>query len=146
MLTIIFEFAQIFKSFYHLTLSPKACSIAERCRRKREVKLSIVFETARFRIVPCVFNENAERNLVFLARTPNYINHFRRKHRVELCAFSSIQHIQRRSGNVFSANTRSETKRFHPQGRVKLCIWGENAVFAKIRLFRGILNLIYYFF
>ncbi len=62
-----------------------------------------------------------------------------------MCFQQYTAYSEKKWNNVFSANTRSETKRFHQQGRVKLCIIGKNVVFAKIRLFRGILNLIYFF-
>jgi hypothetical protein len=96
---------------------------AERCPQKREIKL--VFKTAHFLIVLCVFSENVERNLVFLAKTKSYSNHYWWKCWVNLCAFGSIQRtsIQRRSGitclqqkcrvkrNVFAKNM-SETVHF----------------------------------
>jgi hypothetical protein len=46
----------------------------------------------------------------------------------------------------FLKKTRSETNRFHQKCWVKLCVFGENAVFEKIHLFRGIPNVIYNFF
>ncbi len=33
---------------------------------------------------------------------------------------------------VFAVNTQSETVRFHRKRRVKCCVFGDNAVFAKI--------------
>jgi hypothetical protein len=45
--------------------SPKVLSKAERCFRKREVKLSIVFETVRFWIMLCVFSKNGVKLSVF---------------------------------------------------------------------------------
>jgi hypothetical protein len=42
--------------------------MAERCRRKCDVKLSAVFVTVRFRIVLSVFGEKAESNFAFLAK------------------------------------------------------------------------------
>ncbi len=54
------KFAQIFKVFDNFPFSPKARSMAERCRRKRDVKLSAVFVTVRFRNVLSAFGEEAE--------------------------------------------------------------------------------------
>jgi hypothetical protein len=65
---IFFKFAQIFEIFDHSPFSPKARSMAERCRRKRGVKFSVVFVTVRFRIVLSVFGEKAESNFTFLAK------------------------------------------------------------------------------
>jgi hypothetical protein len=45
--------------------SPKARSMAERCRRKRDVKLSAFFVTVSFRIVLSVLGEKAESNFAF---------------------------------------------------------------------------------
>ncbi len=50
--------AQIFKVFDNSPFSPKARSMSERCHRKRDVKLSAVLVTVRFRIVLSVFGEN----------------------------------------------------------------------------------------
>jgi hypothetical protein len=65
---IFFKFAQIFEVFDHSSFSPKARSMAERCRRKRGVEFSAVFLTARFRIVFSVFCKNAEPNFAFSAK------------------------------------------------------------------------------
>jgi hypothetical protein len=59
------KFAQIFKVFDNSPFSPKAQSMAERCRQKRDVKLSAVFVTVRFWIVLSVFGEKAESNFAF---------------------------------------------------------------------------------
>ena len=65
---IFFKFAQIFEVFDHSPFSPKARSMAERYHQKRDVKLSAVFVTVRFRIVLIVFGEKAESNFAFLAK------------------------------------------------------------------------------
>jgi hypothetical protein len=65
---IFFKFAKIFEIFNHSLFSPKARSMAERCRRKRGVKFSVVFVTVRFRIALSVVGEKAESNLAFLAK------------------------------------------------------------------------------
>ncbi len=62
------KIAQILKLFVNSPFSPKAQSMAERCRRKRDVKLSAVFVTVRFQIILSVFGEKAESNLVFSAK------------------------------------------------------------------------------
>ncbi len=65
------KFTQIFKVFDNSPFSPKARSMAERCRRKRDVKLSAVFITVRFRIVLSVFGEKAESHFAFSAKAPS---------------------------------------------------------------------------
>jgi hypothetical protein len=65
---IFFKFAQIFEIFYHSPFSPKARSMAERCRRKRGVKFRVVFITVRFRIVLSVFGKKAESNFTLSAK------------------------------------------------------------------------------
>jgi hypothetical protein len=52
---------EIFRVCYfdHSLFSPKARSMADRCRQKRGVKFSAVFATVRFRIVLSVFGEKA---------------------------------------------------------------------------------------
>jgi hypothetical protein len=60
---IFFKLAQIFKIFYHSPLLPKARSMAERCRRKRGVKFSIVFVALFFWIVLSVFSKKPESKL-----------------------------------------------------------------------------------
>jgi hypothetical protein len=68
-LKTLLELAQIFKVFNNSPLSPKAQSMAKRCRRKRDVKLSAVFVlTVRFQIVLSVFGEKAESNFAFSAK------------------------------------------------------------------------------
>jgi hypothetical protein len=62
------KFTQIFKVFDNSTFSPKARSMAERCRQKRGVKLSAVFVTVHFQIVLGVFGEKEESNFAFLAK------------------------------------------------------------------------------
>jgi hypothetical protein len=42
--------------------------MAERCRQKRDIKLSAVFVTVRFLIVLSVFGEKAESNFPFSAK------------------------------------------------------------------------------
>jgi hypothetical protein len=56
----------------------------------------------------------------------------RQKHGLYLRVFSSVQHIQRRSGILHSRWIR----------RVKRCVSGNNTVFEKIQLCWGILNII----
>jgi hypothetical protein len=53
------KFAQIFKVFDNSPFSPKARSMAELCRRKRDLKLSAVFVTVRFRIVFSVYRRKS---------------------------------------------------------------------------------------
>jgi hypothetical protein len=65
---IFFKFAQIFEVFDHSPFSPKARSMAERCRQKRGVTFSAVFATVRFRIILSIFGEKAESNFVFLVK------------------------------------------------------------------------------
>jgi hypothetical protein len=65
---IFFKFAQIFEDFDHLPFSPKAQSMAERCRQKCGVKFSAVFATVHFRIVVSIFGEKAESNFAFSAK------------------------------------------------------------------------------
>jgi hypothetical protein len=46
----------------------------------------------------------------------------------------------------FAANTRGETLRFRQKRGVKRCVFGDNAVFTKIRLYRRILLTILKYF
>jgi hypothetical protein len=63
------KFAQIFKGSDNSPFSPKARSMAERCCRKLNVKLSAVFVTVRgFRIVLSVVGVKAESNFTFSAK------------------------------------------------------------------------------
>jgi hypothetical protein len=59
------KFAQIFKVFNNSPFLPKVRSMAKRCRRKRDVKLSAVFVTVHFRIVLSVFGEKVESIFAF---------------------------------------------------------------------------------
>jgi hypothetical protein len=102
------------KFFDNSPILPKARRIAERCRRKRRVKFSVVFVTVRFRIVLSDFSEKEESNFAF---SRSYSNRCWRKRGVKLCAFGSIQHIQRRSGIT----------RFWRISGVKRCVFAENA-------------------
>jgi hypothetical protein len=91
--------------------------MAERCRRKRGVKFSAVFVTVRFQIVLSVFGEKAESNFAFSAKARSLTNRCRRKCGVKLCAFGSIQRIQRRS----------KIMRFWQKRRVKHSVFAKNA-------------------
>ncbi len=53
---------------------------------------------------------------------------------------------EKKRNYAFSANTRGETLRFRRQRGVKQCVFGDNAVFTKIRLFRKILLTIFKYF
>ncbi len=53
------KFAQILKVFDNSLFSPKARSMAERCRQKCDIKLSAVFVTGRFRIVLSIFGKKS---------------------------------------------------------------------------------------
>ncbi len=116
--------------------------MAERCCRKRGVKFSAVFVTVRFWIVICVFGKKAESNFAFSAKARSYTNRCRRKCGVKLCAFGSIQRIQRRS----------EIMRFKWNGafstitqylRKSSSVLGLNTYLNKIFLILG-LGLVYY--
>jgi hypothetical protein len=50
--------------------------------------------------------------------------------------------IQKKQNYTFLANTWSETKRFPSKHGVNLCVFGDNTVFEKIRLCRGIFILL----
>ncbi len=94
------------KFFYHSPISPKARSIAERCRRKRRVKFSVVFVTVRFQrkrgVKLIVVGENGELNCALSAVYSIF------RERAELHVFSEWA-----EWNVaFSLKTRSETVRF----------------------------------
>jgi hypothetical protein len=53
---------------------------------------------------------------------------------------------EKKRNYVFSANTRGETLRFRQKRGVKRCIFGDNAVFTKIRLYwRILLTILKYF-
>ncbi len=67
---------------------------------------------------------------------------FRRNPEVKLCIFGSIQCIQWSSWFSCFWWTRGEAKRFRWKSVVKRCDFGDNAVFAKIRLCRRSWNLI----
>ncbi len=90
--------------------------MAEQCRQKCWVKLSVVFVTVRFRIVLSVFGEKAESNLAFSAKARSETDRSQRKCGVKLCAFGNIQGIQRRS----------EIMRFWRIRRVKHSVFAEN--------------------
>jgi hypothetical protein len=85
--------------------------------RKRGVKFSAVFITVRFRIVLSVFGEKAESNFAFSAKPRSSTIRCRRKCGVKLCAFGSIQRIQRRS----------EIMRFWRIHGVKRSVFANNA-------------------
>ncbi len=91
--------------------------MAERCHRKRRVKFSAVFVAVRFRIVLSVFGEKAELNFAFSAKARSLTNCYWPKCGVKLCAFGSIQLIQRRS----------EIMRFRRIHWVKRSIFAKNA-------------------
>jgi hypothetical protein len=58
----------MFKLFDNSPFSPKARSMAEHCRQKRDIKPSAVFITVRFRIILSVFDKKAESNFAFSAK------------------------------------------------------------------------------
>ncbi len=91
--------------------------MAERCRRKHGVKFYAVFVTVRFWIVLSVFGEKTESNFAFSAKAQGSTNHCWQKCGVKLCAFGSIQHIQRRS----------KIMHFRRIRRVKRSVFDENA-------------------
>ncbi len=94
-LKIFFKFAQIIEVFDHSPFSLKARSMAEHCRPKHGIKFSVIFLTVRFRIVLSIFGEKEESNLMCSVKETNRCWW---KCGVYLCAFGSIQCIQRRSG------------------------------------------------
>ncbi len=73
--------------------------MTERCRKKRGVKISIVFGTVRFRIVLSVFGEKAESNFAFSAKARSKTVRFRQY----------TANSENKRNYAFSANMRSET-------------------------------------
>ncbi len=53
---------------------------------------------------------------------------------------------EKKRNNAFSANMRGDTLRFCRKRGVKRCVFGDNALFTKIRLFRRILLTILKYF
>ncbi len=110
---IFFKFTQIFEIFNHSPFSLKARSMVKCCHWKHGVKVSIVFVIVRFWIVLSIFGKKVESNFTFSAKARSWINRCWWKCGVKLCAFGSIQCIQR-------------IMRFWQIRGVKLSVFAEN--------------------
>ncbi len=97
--------------------SLKARSMAEHCRQKHGVKLSVVFVTVRFGLFWAFSAKKQSQNLCFWRKRGVKPNRCWRKCGVKLCAFGNIQRIQRRS----------EIMRFRRIRRVKRSVFAEKA-------------------
>ncbi len=128
-----------FKIFDHSPFLPKVQSIAECYRQKYGVKFSIVFVTVFW---------------AFLVKKRSQTSRFRQKRGVKLIVVDQktrsktvrfrqyTAYSEKKWNCSFLPNMWSETKRFRRKHRVKQCVFGDNAVFAKILLCTEILHLI----
>jgi hypothetical protein len=111
-------------------------NITERIRQKYAVTLSVVFVTARFRIVLNVFVEKWSEAKRFRQKMVR----FWRERSAKLSVFGSVQHIQRRSQILRLLQIR-RVKLSNQKCGVKNSAFRHNTVFAKVRSCRRIQNI-----
>jgi hypothetical protein len=95
------------------------------------VRFRIVLSVLGEKVKLCVFGGSTELNLSLLVKMWRKTVRFR-----QCTAFS-----EEKQNYIFSETTWSETWRFRRKRRVKRCIFGDNAVFTKIRLCRRIFTV-----